>query len=186
MGRSHLDRTHCRRRNRGAGCHRLRAWQRDRDRCSYPARRYFPACSSSRRRPPDTAPRSSRWCCKYRPTDNKIHFGNPWGSQQGSHQEDSQNGFCCPSGDTCNTSGCCGEQYPVACGDYCCTQGSTCGQGSCTDPCPAATPVACGNPLLCCAAGSACGQGGCVPSTGPPTLPPGNYNVTICVSGTIN
>jgi len=89
MGRSHLDRTHCRRRNRGAGCHRLRAWQRDRDRCSYPARRYFPACSSSRRRPPGTAPRSSRWCCKYRPKDNKIHFGNSWGSQQGSHQGDS-------------------------------------------------------------------------------------------------
>jgi len=111
---------------------------------------------------------------------------NPPGGCPAGFPTDCQNGFCCPSGDTCNTSGCCGGQYPVACGDYCCTQGSTCGQGSCTDPCPAATPVACGDPLLCCAAGSACGQGGCVPSTGPPTLPPGNYNVTICVSGTIN
>ena len=76
---------------------------------------------------------------------------------------------------------------PVACNGYCCAAGSVCGQGSCTDPCPAGTPVACGDPLVCCAAGSVCGQGGCAqPPTGPPTLPPGNYNVTICISGTIS
>ena len=71
---------------------------------------------------------------------------------------DCHNGFCCPSGATCNATGCCGGQYPVACGDYCCTPGSVCGQGGCTDPCPAGTPVACGNPLVCCTAGSVCGR----------------------------
>src|SRR5690242_17636614 len=45
-------------------------------------------------------------------------------------------GFCCPSGDTCNATGCCSGQYPVACGNYCCSPGSTCGQGGCSDPCP--------------------------------------------------
>ncbi len=83
---------------------------------------------------------------------------NPPGGCPAGFPTNCQNGFCCPSGDTCNTTGCCGGQFPVACGDYCCTQGSTCGQGSCTDPFPAATPVACGNP----------------------------YNVTICISGTIS
>jgi hypothetical protein len=97
-----------------------------------------------------------------------------------------QNGLCCPSGDTCNAAGCCSAQLPVACGGYCCASGSICGQGSCMDPCPSDRPVACGNPLFCCTAGSVCGQGGCVPSTGTPTLPPGNYNVTICISGTIS
>jgi hypothetical protein len=96
-------------------------------------------------------------------------------------------GFCCPSGDTCNATGCCSGQYPVACGNYCCSPGSTCGQGGCSDPCPPDKPVACGSPLYCCAAGGVCGQGGCVsPSGGNPTLPAGNYNVTICVSGTIS
>jgi hypothetical protein len=99
-----------------------------------------------------------------------------------------QNGICCPSGATCNTSGCCGGQYPVPCGDYCCTPGSICGQGGCADPCPAATPVACGNPLVCCAASTVCGRDcNTTTTTLPgPSLPPGNYNVTICVSGTIS
>jgi hypothetical protein len=53
------------------------------------------------------------------------------------------------------------------------------------DNCPSGYPVYCGT--YCCTPGGVCGQGGCVPPpTGPPTLPPGNYNVTICVSGTIS
>jgi hypothetical protein len=68
-----------------------------------------------------------------------------------------QQGFCCPSGSTCNAGGCCSADYPVACGGYCCTSGSVCGQGNCTSPCPDDRPVACGDPLVCCAAGSVCG-----------------------------
>ena len=53
------------------------------------------------------------------------------------------------------------------------------------DNCPGGYPVDCGT--YCCTPGGVCGQGGCVPPpTGPPTLPPGNYNVTICISGTIS
>jgi len=94
--------------------------------------------------------------------------------------------FCCPSQDTCNRSGCCGSQFPVACGDYCCAPGSVCGQGNCADPCPANAPVACGDPLVCCAPDSVCGQAGCNDSPTGPTLPAGTYNVTICISGTIS
>lgn len=67
-------------------------------------------------------------------------------------------GFCCADGNTCNTTGCCGGQFPVPCGNYCCTPGSVCGQGGCNDPCPTDQPVACGNPLVCCRAGSVCGR----------------------------
>lgn len=53
------------------------------------------------------------------------------------------------------------------------------------DNCPGGYPVDCGT--YCCTPGGVCGQGGCVPPpTGPRTLPPGNYNVTICISGTIS
>ena len=93
------------------------------------------------------------------------------------------NGMCCPSGATCNTSSCCGGQYPVACGDYCCTPGSACGQGGCTDPCPAAMPVACGNPLVCCAAGSVCGRD-CNVRTTTTTIPGGGNCNCYCQDGT--
>ena len=50
--------------------------------------------------------------------------------------------------------------------------------------CPGGYPVDCGT--YCCNPGGVCGQGGCVPPPTGPTLPPGNYNVTICISGTIS
>jgi hypothetical protein len=94
-----------------------------------------------------------------------------------------QEGFCCPSGDTCNAAGCCSAQLPVACGGYCCTPGSVCGQGGCTDPCPADRPVACGNPFVCCTAGSVCGRD-CNAGTTSTTLPGGGNCNCFCPDGT--
>src|SRR5205814_546568 len=96
---------------------------------------------------------------------------------------DCHTGFCCPSGSTCNSAGCCGGQMPVACNGYCCAPGSVCGQGSCTDPCPAGTPVACGDPLVCCAAGSVCGQD-CNVGTTTTTIPGGGNCNCYCPDGT--
>jgi hypothetical protein len=101
-------------------------------------------------------------------------------------------GVFCPLGrPVCDTSGwkcvlgggTCPASYPVTCSGFCCPAGDTCAANrSC---CPSGHPVDCGT--YCCTNGGVCGQGGCVaPPTGPPTLPPGNYNVTICVSGTIS
>lgn len=92
-----------------------------------------------------------------------------------------EQGFCCPSGNTCMVGGCCSADYPVACEGYCCTPGSICGQGNCTNPCPDDTPVACGDPLVCCSAGSVCGRD-CNVTTST-TLPGGGNCNCYCPDG---
>ena len=92
-------------------------------------------------------------------------------------------GFCCPSGSTCNAGGCCSSDYPVACGGYCCTAGSVCGQGNCTSPCPDDHPIACGgDSLVCCVAGSVCGQDCNTTST---TIPGGGDCNCYCQDGRV-
>ena len=96
--------------------------------------------------------------------------------------------YACHHGGTCGsvmppppTDRCRGGVFCPLARPFCNTTRLTCVQGTC----PAGYPVNCGT--YCCTAGGVCGQGGCVPPTqGPPTLPPGNYNVTICVSGTVS
>jgi hypothetical protein len=101
-------------------------------------------------------------------------------------------GVFCPLGrPVCDTTGwkcvraggTCPATSPVKCDGFCCAAGDTCASNrSC---CPSGYPVDCGT--YCCTAGGVCGEGGCTPPpTGPPSLPPGSYNVTICISGTVS